>query len=283
VKGPHLFCHWRKIVTSLKETARKLYFRSKLFRHMARWLIRDRRSPIDFSHILSFREEQIGPVYRDEALFLFALTRILRPRTIVEFGFKTGHSALNFLAAADPGCHVFSYDIAVESEEIARRCLGHVKNFRFIKKSQADFLPSDIESRKIDLCFLDASHDLSLNVRTFELIRPHMTDMAILSVHDTGVWHKKFFSDRHRAFIESDKGKETGRWIDAEQYQPAVTERLFVNALLRNHPEFSQIHLHSAYTLRNGITLLQKGTPLVTGPRETTNAASLGHVSPWVC
>jgi predicted O-methyltransferase YrrM len=117
VKGPHLFCHWRKIVTSLKEPARKLYFRPKLFRHMARWLIRDKRSPIDFSHILSFREEQIGPVYRDEALFLFALTRVLRPQTIVEFGFKTGHSALNFLAAADPDCHVFSYDIAVESEE----------------------------------------------------------------------------------------------------------------------------------------------------------------------
>ena len=252
-------------MTSLKETARKLYFRSRLFRHMARLLIRDRRSPIDFSHILSLREKQIGPVHRDEALFLFALTRILRPQTIVEFGFRAGNSALNFLAAADPDCHVFSYDIAVESEEIAQRCLGHMKNFRFIKKSQADFLPSDIESRKIDLCFLDASHDLALNLKTFELIQPHMADRAVLSVHDTGVWHKKFFSDRHRAFIKSDTGKETGQWIDAEQYQPAVTERLFVNALLRNHPNFSQIHLHSAHTLRNGITLLQKEGPLVTG------------------
>ena len=80
-----------EIVTSLKETARKLYFGSKLFRHMARWLIRHKRSSIDFSHILSFGEEQTGPVYRDEALFLFALTRILLLRTIVEFGFKTGH------------------------------------------------------------------------------------------------------------------------------------------------------------------------------------------------
>ena len=95
MKGSHLFRHWRKIVTSLKETARKAYFRSRLFRHMARWLVRDRRSPIDFSHILSFREEQIRPGIPDEALFLFALTRILRPQTIVEFGFKTGHSALN--------------------------------------------------------------------------------------------------------------------------------------------------------------------------------------------
>jgi hypothetical protein len=73
------------------------------------------------------------------------------------------------------------------------------------------------------------------------------------------------FSTTVTAPSSSLTGKETGRWIDAEQYQPAVTERLFVNALLRNHPDFSQIHLHSAYTLRNGITLLQKETSLVTG------------------
>jgi hypothetical protein len=40
-----------------------------------------------------------------------------------------------------------------------------------------------------------------------------------------------------------------------------------VNALLRNCPEYSQIHFHSAYALRNGITLLQKGAPLVTDPQ----------------
>ena len=226
----------------------------------------DERSPIDFSHILSFREERIGPVHRDEALFLFGLTRILRPQTIVEFGFRKGHSALNFLMAADTECQVFSFDIAARSEEIASRCLGHVKNFRFIRKSQSDFLSTDIENRKIDLCFLDASHNLALNLKTFELIRPHLAEMAIIAVHDTGVWHRRFFKDHHRAFIDSDSGKETGRWIDAEQYQPAVTERLFVNALLRNYPDFSQMHLHSAYTLRNGITLLQKEAPLVTEP-----------------
>ena len=164
MKGPHLFCHWRKIVTSLKETARKLYFRSKLFRHMARWLIRDRRSPIDFSHILSFREEQIGPVYRDEALFLFALTRILRPQTIVEFDLRRVIAPSIFWRPIQIA--TFSATTSLSNPRIARRCLGHVKSFRFIKKSQADFLPSDIESGKIDLCFLDASHDLALNVRT---------------------------------------------------------------------------------------------------------------------
>jgi hypothetical protein len=67
---------------------------------------------------------------------------------------------------------VFSYDISRTAEETARRCFGHFKNFRLINKSQSDFSPEDIENRKIDLCFIDASHDLAHNLKTFELIRP---------------------------------------------------------------------------------------------------------------
>jgi hypothetical protein len=253
-------------MTPLKEHLRVMYFRSRICRHVARWLIPGKRLPIDFSHIGSLREDIIGPVDRDEALFLIGLTRILCPQTIVEFGFLTGQSALNFLLAARPDCQVFSYDISDSAEDIARRCLCQFKNFRFIKKSQADFSPSDIDNRKIDLCFLDASHDCSLNLRTFELIRPHLAETAVFAVHDTGVWHRKFFTADHHAFTCSSLGRKTGRWIDGEQYLQAVTERLFVNTLLRNYPDFSQIHLHSANTLRNGITLLQRGGPLATEP-----------------
>jgi hypothetical protein len=220
---------------------------------------------MDFSHVISFREDQIGTVDRDEALALVGLTRILCPQTIVEFGFLAGHSALNFVLAARPDCRVFSYDISDVSEEIARRCLSQFKNFRFIKKSQTDFSPSDIDQRKIDLCFLDASHDLALNLRTFDLVRPHLSETGIFAVHDTGIWHRRFFTDDHHSFTDSTLGKKTGRWIDADRYQQAVTERLFVNTLLRTYPDFSQVHLHTAHTLRNGITLLQKTTPLITG------------------
>jgi predicted O-methyltransferase YrrM len=266
-------------VLSPKEILRKSYFHSRFSRWLARWLIRDERSPLDFSHILSVRELQIGPVHRDEAVFLFGLTRILRPRTIVEFGFMNGHSALNFLLAADPECQVFSYDVTGRSEAIARRCFGRRHNFSFIKKSQVDFSPEDIGNREIDLCFLDASHELDLNLKTFELIRPRLSEDAIVAVHDTGVWHRRFFKDEHRTFIDSNAGQRTGRWIDAERYQPAVSERLFVNALLQNCPEYSQIHFHSAYALRNGITLLQKAAPLITDPqRELVRQRTLAGV-----
>jgi predicted O-methyltransferase YrrM len=273
----------RKIVMALKENLRIVYFRSRFFRYMARWLVPGKRLPMDLSHVLSFREDQIGTVDRDEALSLLGLTRILCPQTIVEFGFLSGHSALNFLLAARPDCRVFSYDISDNSEEIARRCLRKFRNFRFIRKSQTDFSPSDIDHRKIDLCFLDASHDLSLNLKTFDLVQPHLAEGAVFAVHDTGVWHRKFFTEGHYAFIESNLGRKTGRWIDADQYQQAVTERLFVNTLLRNYPDFSQVHLHSSHTLRNGITLLQKTRPLVTGPEpEKKNDDDLKRSDPKI-
>ena len=215
----------------VKQALHKVYFRSRLFRSLTRSLLHDNRMPPDFSRNVSVRVEQVGPVHDDEALLLFALARVLRPQTIVEFGFRRGHSAFNFLQAGVPGGRVFSYDISEGAEKIAQRCFGHFDSFRFIRKSQTDFSPSDIDNRKIDLCFLDASHELSLNLRTLELIRPHLADAAIVAIHDTGVWHRKFFQQHHFAFAYSEHGRETGQWIDAERYQPALAERLFVNTL----------------------------------------------------
>jgi hypothetical protein len=251
-------------MTSPKELFRRLFVRSRFFRHVARWAIRDKRSPLDFSHILAIRENAPGPVHRDEALILFALTRVLCPQTIVEFGFALGQSALSFLLAADSDCRVFSYDYSKSAAETATKCFGHFKNLRLIAKSQTDFSSEDIENRKIDLCFLDASHDLAHNLKTFELIQPSLSETAIVAVHDTGTWQRKFFTSRHHAFPTSDFGRKFGRWLDAEQFQPSAEDRLFVNHLLSHNPNFSQIHLHSANTLRNGITLLQKSVPLAT-------------------
>jgi hypothetical protein len=43
-------------------------------------------------------------------------------------------------------------------------------------------------------------------------------------------------------------------------------ERAFVNWLLDEHPEFSQVHFHSRRTTRCGITVLQRSEPLPRSP-----------------
>lgn len=51
------------------------------------------RAGIHLLNLGFYREESaFGPLQREEALLLAAVVRVLRPRTIVEFGFSRGHS-----------------------------------------------------------------------------------------------------------------------------------------------------------------------------------------------
>jgi hypothetical protein len=50
--------------------------------------------------------------------------------------------------------------------------------------------------------------------------------------------------------------------LTRDEYEHQPDERAFVNWLLDEHPELRQIHLHSRRTVRGGLTLLQRSSPL---------------------
>jgi len=214
-------------------------------------------------HLAFYREEDVmGPLQRDEALLLFSLTQVLRPAVIVEFGFHCGHSAFNFLEAISPACHLYSYDIDDRAERIARERFRRVPQLHFLRKSQADFCAADIGGQHIDLCFLDASHQLELNQATFRKLEASLSEAAIIVVHDTGTWAKEYFGPSQARYA----AEVPGNWISPLEFQPCREEREFVNWVLTHCPGFSEIHLHSTRTLRNGMTLIQKSRPLPTEP-----------------
>lgn len=218
-------------------------------------------TPFRLSHLSRIGEAaSLGPLQREEALMVFALTRVLRPRVIVEFGFFHGDSTFNFLRAADKGTKVFSFDIGDIPAAIAERNFRRFENFRFIRKSQAEFEATDIDGHKIDLVLIDAAHELSLNVATFTRIRASLADNAVILVHDTGTWAKEHFSELNSLFAEF----RPAQWLNTREFEHQPEERWFVNWILREHPEFSQIHLHSLNTMRHGITILQRSTMLPT-------------------
>jgi len=96
---------------------------------------------LHINYLKTYREEDaIGPLQRDEALFLNGLIRVLRPQLLVEFGFSTGHSAYNFLQAMDGQGELYSYDIAGLSASVAQEGFAGFPNFHFLAKSQADFV-----------------------------------------------------------------------------------------------------------------------------------------------
>jgi predicted O-methyltransferase YrrM len=183
------------------------------------------------NHLKYYGEIVVGPVQRDEALFLYSLVVTVDPKTLVEFGFHRGHSAINFLKAMSPDAMLCSYDISDDSAKIAGRI--HDKRFRFTQKSQADFEWSDVDNRPVDLAFFDAAHDSDLNMQTFDRLQRTLSDRALVVVHDTG---------RHCT---------TGLI-----HQP--DERRFVNHVKMNLPGVDQVHLHSTSKFRHGLTLMQR-------------------------
>lgn len=205
-------------------------------------------------HLDNFAErDALGPVQRDEALLLFGLVAVIRPETVVEFGFSKGHSALNFLQALGGYGKLFSFDISEISEEIAR-VFSKVENFVFIRKPQQDFVPHDIENRKIDFVFFDGAHQLDIGKSTFMACLPCLSENAIVVVHDTGTWNRSLFTEAHRRFA----GSKNADWLNQEEFQHQKEERQFVNWIANEFEEFQVLHLHSNNCMRHGLTILQR-------------------------
>lgn len=221
------------------------------------------RPRLDVRHLQHHPEEEaLGPVQQSEALLLYAMARVCRPRIVVEFGFHNGDSARNFLAAMPRASVLHSYDVAEDARHRAAEVARSHPNFHFHHKSQADFTRADVGDEPVDLVFFDASHDLALNQATWNAISPALRDRALVVVHDTGTWHRSHFLPVHEELVRTGDG----RWLDEHEYQHRVEEREFVNWLVQAHDDMSAVHFHSTNTLRHGLTVLQRGSILETHP-----------------
>lgn len=249
----------------VKSAIRLFYFQNSLFRNVVNqvlWWTRPKKRPPVY-HLITMREEDVmGPLQRDEALFLAGIIRVIRPKTVVEFGFHYGHSAFNFLQALSPNAQLFSYDISNESARFAQQYFRNYSNFHFLKKSQTSFSAEDIGGVKIDFAFIDGAHNFELNKITFNAILPSLAVNAIIAVHDTGTWNRKHFLEVHKIIAED----QPGNWLSRDEFQPLKDEREFVNWIGSTYLDFQTIHFHSSNCLRHGITLLQRKRVLQTSP-----------------
>jgi predicted O-methyltransferase YrrM len=202
---------------------------------------------------------RLGPVLRDEALLLLAVTRLTAPRVVVEFGFSRGHSAMNFLAGLPRGARLYSYDIAPESRVTARVAFAGRRDFVFMAKSMDAFAPEDIAG-SVDLAFFDGAHDLAINQRTFAALLPALSPEALVAVHDTGPWMRDTMPGALRERAEA----TPGQWLDREAFAHSPEERRFVNWITTAHPRFHAVHLHGLRRFAHGLTLLQASGPLAT-------------------
>ena len=253
---------WPRVVRRVKHEVWRWLPRSRAIRHavvLLRWPWTRQRAP-DVAHLAFYAEETaLGPLQRDEALFLNGLVRVIRPRVIVELGFFRGHSALNFLTALDGSGRLFSFDFDEEAEKVAHDFFDAVPNFRFARKSQTEVTSADFDGEAIDLLFFDASHDLDLNIQTFRNLEPSLAERGIVVVHDTGTWAASVLDPSQQRDLAR---QYPDYWLSPDEFAHRPDERRFVNWIYDTYPGFSTLHLHSLRIVRHGMTVLQRTAPL---------------------
>lgn len=213
----------------------------------------------DLNHLGMFETFVHGPIQDDEALFLFSLCKMIRPKTIVEFGMFTGMSTWNFAKAKDDSCFLYGFDLNENAVKRATdRCCG-IKNCFFKWLDYTKFSKDHIDKRNIDLVFLDCSHDFEKNKICLNSFLPLMTDNAILAIHDTGFYHRdiiKSLPSSHRKKYP----RFAQRFASGELSPVVKDEQLTVDWIKTSFPEWSHINLFSIDHFRHGITILQKST-----------------------
>lgn len=183
--------------------------------------------------------KSLGPLLDEDAEILKAIILLTTPLVVLEFGHLFGDSSRAMLSVMREDARLISIDKDMPARVKDSR-------FTFHQISQEEYIPTE----KIDFVFLDASHDFELNKKTFENIKPFLSDKAIVAVHDTGTWPSNLWN--------FNLGHETSDG----RYAHCPDEIHFVNWLFENEPDYQQIHFHSVHEPRHGITLIQKKTLL---------------------
>lgn len=211
----------------------------------------------EFSHLRNYQTFIHGPIQQDEALFLLAVCKMVRPKVILEFGVLDGMSTYNFAVAKDSDCLLFSFDLNPEAVENGRRKVAGFPNCFLGVRNCTEFVPSDVRDLPIDFFFLDCAHVLEINQECLRRVIPCMSPEGIIGIHDTGYYTKKGFD---AAPEDYKRWKEKlGERLERQDRVPVILdETKTANWLTEEFPEYNSMHFHSANYFRHGISLFQK-------------------------
>ena len=211
----------------------------------------------DISHLVQLNEKVWGQIQDDEALFLFSIVKVIRPKVLLECGMLTGYSTVNFLKALDSDAKLFTYD-----KKMYNRSLPAFldKRFKFIFKSQAEFSPADIGFRKIDFIFINNGHTFDVNVEFWKKVIESTQPNGMIVIHGSGLHNKEELPIEKTLPCVCELENLCGI-----EHVPA--QRKFVDWLIDNYPEWEVVHFHSFSIYRHGLTFLQKKYKLSRQPQ----------------
>jgi caffeoyl-CoA O-methyltransferase len=95
---------------------------------------------------------------RVQGAFLTLITRMMRPRRVLEIGTFTGYSALSIAAGLEEGAEIHTVEIDDELEDIARSFFErsvHGRKIRLHIGPALEVIPQNMSSETFDLVYID--------------------------------------------------------------------------------------------------------------------------------
>lgn len=204
------------------------------------------KQAFDISHLTQNNSYVFGPQQDDEALLIYSIIKVTKPKVVVETGMYEGYSSVNILAALENNSRLFTYDIVKHNPSSKA---FRDKRFKFILKSQADFNHDDVDNLVIDMAILDDGHIFEVEQEFWRKLITFLSPNALVLIHDTGL-HINYF-DKVSQYCTCDFEKKCG-------YVHQDGERRFVNWIIDNYPQWRVVNFHSYNVFRHGLTVLQR-------------------------
>jgi predicted O-methyltransferase YrrM len=122
---------------------------------------------------------------RRDGMFLMTVADQIKPALILELGTNTGISTA-YLAAGAPGAKVITIDASSARSAVARELLSKLglRNVDFRVGLFEDTLPQVVRGRRIDMAFIDGTHEYRPTLDCWESIAPHCSEDAIVVFDD---------------------------------------------------------------------------------------------------
>jgi len=207
-------------------------------------------SKYDLSHLTQgTKQDVIGPIQDDEALFMYSIIRGMRLKRILEIGGLNGYSALNFLKAVDHTSVSDTTVYTVDFNNVPRQADNH----KVIVKNAIDLTIEDVDNKPIDLIFFDCHDMIQLEIYKRLVDSGIITDETVLALHDTCLHYEPYNPTNSHMYIKEECG-----------YVHQEVERRMVN-FFKEESGYDIFNLHTTkdkhsdeFPFRHGITICKR-------------------------
>lgn len=206
-------------------------------------------TPYNTQFLSTYNDYTLGPIQQDEALFLYALCKMVRPQIVLEIGCLIGQSLRVWINAGVP--FIYAVD-AVISDEVKELRRGQGSNgMMCLEQDMCE--PIDFVRGIPDLVFIDASHVFEHNKAVVNSLVNVLGSGALVIFHDTGHWRGLHVTKDMQWFLDT----YGGYWDEelmAHVHHPGEKETI---AWISKNTKWERIDLWTTEVARYGLTIFQ--------------------------